>query len=185
MVYNNFDSLLYKNVSICRMKDLYFVAVLGFQAVSMTSSISLERSNFARDCLIGWLLKVKASEKVGELLTVLMAEKAFLFLKGAEWGDLLDGRAVGYHIGNQCCVVHLGIIMIPMVLSVISFDAAAPTRLKAGNACILWVFRLKLRAFTAMQYESDIQETYLSICFWRRVANRSTCGLNWNLSHKF
>ena len=74
---------------------------------------------------------------MGELLTVLMVEKAFLYLKGAEWGDLLDGRAVGYQIGNQCCVVHLGIIMIPMVLSAISFDAAAPTRLKVGNAYIL------------------------------------------------
>ena len=35
-----------------------------------------------------------------------------------------------------------------------------------------------------MQYGSGIQETYLSICFLRWVANRSTCGLNWNLSHK-
>ena len=34
----------------------------------------------------------------------------------------------------------------------------------------------------AMQYGSEIQETYLSICLLRRVANRLTCGLNWNLS---
>ena len=69
------------------MKDLYFAAVLGFQAASMTSSISLERPNCARDCLIGWLLKVKVSETVGELLTVWIVEKAFLNLKGAECGN--------------------------------------------------------------------------------------------------
>ena len=72
----------------------------------------------------------------------------------------------------------------PMVLSLISFDMAAPIRLKGGNAYILWVFQLKLKAFTGMQYGSGIQETYLSICLLRRVANRSTCGLNWNLSHR-
>ena len=76
------------------MKDLYFATVLGFQAASMTSSISLGRPNCARDCPIGWLLKVEASETVGELLTVWMVGKAFLNLKGAEWGDLSDGRAL-------------------------------------------------------------------------------------------
>ena len=35
-----------------------------------------------------------------------------------------------------------------------------------------------------MQYASGMQETYLSISLLRRVANRSTCGLNWNLSHR-
>ena len=87
-------------------------------------------------------------------------------------------------VGNQYCVVHLCIIMIPMVSFLISFDMAAPTRLKGGNAYILWVFQLKLKAFTAMQYGSGIEETYLSICLLRWVENISTCGLNWNLSHK-
>ena len=35
------------------MKDLYFAAVLGFQAARMTSSISLGRPDCARDCPIG------------------------------------------------------------------------------------------------------------------------------------
>ena len=150
------------------MKDLYFAAVLGFQAASMTSSISLERPNCVRNCPIGWLLKDKDSETVGELLTRSMGWSI-------RWESI---------VGNQYCVVHLGIIMISMVLSLISFDMAALARLKVGNAYILWVFLLKLKAFTAMQYGSGIQETYLSICLLRRVANSSTCGLNWNLSHK-
>ena len=101
-----------------------------------------------------------------------------------------EGSWIGWSIrwtsivGNQYCVVHLGIIMIPMVLSLISFNMAAPTRLKEGNAYILWVFQLKLKAFTAMQYGSGIKETYLSICLLKRVSNRSTCGLKWNLSHR-
>ena len=88
------------------------------------------------------------------------------------------------NVGNQCCVVHLGIIMIPMVLSLISFDMTAPTRLKGGSAYILWVFQLKFKTFTAIQYGFGTQETYFFICLLRRVANRSICGLNWNLSHK-
>ena len=63
-----------------------------------------------------------------------MVGKTFLNLKEAEWGDLSDGQSM---FGNQCCVVHLGIIMIPMVLSLISFDMTAPTRLKGRNAYIL------------------------------------------------
>ena len=35
-----------------------------------------------------------------------------------------------------------------------------------------------------MQYGSGIQDACLSICLLRWVANRSTCGLNWNLSYK-
>ena len=70
------------------------------------------------------------------------------------------------------------------MLSLISFDMTAPTRLKGGNAYILWVFQLKFNTFTAIQYGFGIQETYFSICLLRRVANRSICGLNWNLSHK-
>ena len=102
----------------------------------------------------------------------------------------LEGNWMGWSVrwasivGNQYCVVHLGIIMITMVLSLISFDMAATTRLKRGNAYILWAFQLKLKAFTAMQYGPGIQETYLSICLLRLVANRSTCGWNWNLSHR-
>ena len=75
------------------MKDLYFAAVSGFQAARMTS-ISLGRPNCASDCPIGWLLKVEALETVGELLTVWMVGKVFLNLKGAEWGDLSDERAM-------------------------------------------------------------------------------------------
>ena len=91
-----------------------------------------------------------------------------------------EGRWMGWSIrwasivGNQYCVGHLGIIIIPMVLSLISSDMAAPARLKGGNAYILRVFQLKLKAFTA----------YLTICLLRRVANRLTGGLNWNLWHK-
>ena len=85
---------------------------------------------------------------------------------------------------GEYCIVHLGIIMIPIVLSLMSFNMAAPTRLKGGNAYILWGFQLKLKPFPAMQYGSSIQETYLSICLLRRVRNRSACELNLNLSHK-
>ena len=85
---------------------------------------------------------------------------------------------------NQYCVVHLGIIMIPMLLSVIIFDMAAPTRLKGGNTYILWVFQLNIKVFTAMKYGSGIQKIYFSICLLRWVANRSTCGINWNLPHE-
>ena len=67
-------------------------------------------------------------------------------------------------VWNQYCVFYLGIIMIPIVLPLISFDMAVPTRLKGGNAYLLWVFQLKLKAFTAMQYGSGIQDAYLSIC---------------------
>ena len=63
-----------------------------------------------------------------------MVGKAFLNLKGAEWRDLSDGRL---ETGNQCCVVHLGIIMIPMALPLISFDMTAPARLKGQNEYIL------------------------------------------------
>ena len=70
-------------------------------------------------------------------------------------------------------------------------NGVVPDRFRYGcsyktkkGKCILWVFQLKLKEFIAMQYGSDIQETYLSICLLRWVANRSTCGLNWNLSHK-
>ena len=76
------------------MKDLYFAAALGFQAARITSSIFLGRPNCARDYPIGWLLKVEASETVGELSTVWMVQKMFLNLKGAEWGDLSDGQAL-------------------------------------------------------------------------------------------
>ena len=85
---------------------------------------------------------------------------------------------------NHYCVVHLGIIMIPMLLSVIIFDMAAPTRLKGGNTYILWVFQLNIKVFTAMKYGSGIQKIYFSICLLRWVANRSTCGINWNLPHE-
>ena len=37
-------------------------------------------------------------------------------------------------VGNQCCVVHLGIIMIPLLLALMSFNMAASTRLNGGNA---------------------------------------------------
>ena len=70
------------------MKDLYFATVLGFQAARMTSSSSLRRPNCAR------LLKVEASETVCELLTVWIVGKVFLNLKGAEWGNISDGRAL-------------------------------------------------------------------------------------------
>ena len=161
------------------MKDLYFATVLGFQAASMTSSISLGRPNCARDCPIGWLLKVEALETVGELLTVWMVGKAFLNLKGAEW--------VIYQMGEHCwkpvLCCPLGIIMIPMVLSLISFDMAAPARLKGRNAYILWVLQLKLKAFTAMQYGPDIQETYLSICLLRRVGEHPFCVVTEDSRH--
>ena len=151
------------------MKYLYFTAVLGFQAARMTSSISHGKLNCARECPIGWLLKIEALETVGELSTVWMVGKAFLNLKGTEWGDLSGGRAL---------------LETNAVLS-IHFDMAAPTRLKGENTYILWVFQLKLKAFTAIQYGFGIQETYLSICLLRRVANLwSTCGVNWNLSLK-
>ena len=87
-------------------------------------------------------------------------------------------------VGNQYCVVYLDIIMIPMMLSLISFDMAASTRLKGGNVYILWVFQLKLKAFTAMQYGSGIQETYLPICLLKQVTKRLTYRLNWNLKHR-
>ena len=87
-------------------------------------------------------------------------------------------------VGNQYCVFHLGIIKIPMALPLMIFDMAVLTRLKGGNVYILWIFQLKLKAFTAMQYGSGVQQTYLSSCLLRPVANRSTCGLNWNLSLK-
>ena len=45
--------------------DLYFVAVLVFQAVMMIPALSLRRPNFARDSPIRLLLKVEASETVG------------------------------------------------------------------------------------------------------------------------
>ena len=77
----------------------------------------------------------------------------------------------------------VGIIMIPMVLSLISFDMAASTRLKGGNAYTLWSFQLKLKAFITMQYGSVIQETYLPISL-RRLTNKSTSWLNRNLLHK-
>ena len=115
---------------------------------------------------------------------------AFDGLNGRESVFKPEGSWMGWSIrwvstvGNQYCVVHLGIIMILMLLPLISFYMAAPTELKGGNAYILWVFQLKLKAFTAMQYGSGIQETYLSIFLLRRVASRSTCELNWNLSHK-
>ena len=51
-------------------KDLYFAAVLGWQAARMTSSIFLGIPNCAKDFPIRRLLKVEASETVGELLTV-------------------------------------------------------------------------------------------------------------------
>ena len=76
------------------MKDLYFAAVLDFETARMTSLIFLGRPICVRDCPIGWLLKVEASQTVGEILTVWTAGKVFLNLKGAEWGDLSDGRAL-------------------------------------------------------------------------------------------
>ena len=64
-----------------------------------------------------------------------------------------------------------------------NFNMAASTRLKGGDAYILWGFQLKLKALTAMRYGSGIQEIYLSIWILERVVHWSTCRLNWNLSH--
>ena len=66
-------------------------------------------------------------------------------------------------VGNQCCVVHLGIIMIPMLLALMSFNMAASTRLNGGNAYILRVFQLTLKTFTAMQYGSGIVDIFVCL----------------------
>ena len=103
---------------------------------------------------------------------------AFDSLDGRESVFKPEGNWVGWSIrwasivGNQCCVVH-------------SFRYGCSYKTKRGKYIYLWVFQLKLKAFTAIQYGFGIQETYLSICLLRRVANLwSTCGVNWNLSLK-
>ena len=53
MEYSNFHSLVYKKSFYLPMKDLYYAAILVFQAATMTSSISLISSNCVRDCPIG------------------------------------------------------------------------------------------------------------------------------------
>ena len=152
------------------MKDLYFVAIFNFSRKTklckgLPDRMTAKSWSFGDS---GW---------------------AFDGLNSKERVFKPEGSWMGWSIrwasiaGNQYCVVHLIIIMIPMVLSLISFDMA-PTRVKGGNANILWVFQLKLKAFTAIQHGPSIQQTYLSICLLRQVVNRSTCGLNWNLSHK-
>ena len=142
MEYSNFHSLVYKKSFYLPMKDLYYAAILVFQAATMTSSISLISSNCVRDCPIGWLLKTEASEKVGELLMVLMVRKALLNLKEAKGGVLPDGNALS----------EASTVLSTWVNSWLpwSFDMAAPTRLKGGNQYILWGFYLKLIEFTAM-----------------------------------
>ena len=94
-----------------------------------------------------------------------------------------------YQMGEHCWRPVMGCPLQynhdPNGVSLQCFDMAAPTKLKGGNAYILWGFQLKSKAFTAMQYGSPIQEIFLSVCLLRRVAYRSTYGLNRNLPHKF
>ena len=80
-------------------------------------------------------------------------------------------------------LMHFNMAAPTRLKSLMNFNMAASTRLKCENAYILWGFQLKLKALTAMRYGSDIQEIYLSIWILKRVVHRSTCGLNWNLSH--
>ena len=81
-----------------------------------------------------------------------------------------------------CCPLGYNHDLNGVVSDELRYDCSYKTKRWKWN--ILWVFQLKLKAFTAMQYGSGIQKTYLSICLLRRVANKSTCGLNWNLSQR-
>ena len=106
-----------------------------------------------------------------------MVRKTFLIAKGADRGWCSRWASI---VGNHYCIVHLSIITMPMVFSLMYFNMAAPTGRKGRKN--VWAFQLKLKVFTAMPYESGIQEIYLFIGLLRQVANRTICGLNWNFS---
>ena len=86
------------------MKNMYFAAILGFQTVRMTSSISLGRPDCARDCPIGQLLKVEALKTVGVLLTASMELNGVIYQMGEHcWKPVLC-CPLGYnHDPNVVC----------------------------------------------------------------------------------
>ena len=97
---------------------------------AITSLISLGRFLFLKLSLISELLIISFSDNVGVLLIFWMVKSVSMF----------DGRSIRKFfsndtiMGNQNCVFHHGIIMIPKHFSFLTFAVAAPIRLKGGDA---------------------------------------------------